>query len=154
MSEPSTLLPPPPSWVFDTNVIVSAHLNAHGVPARLLAQVIDGRLRLTFDARIALEYAEVLARPRFALPASSPQAFLDLLRLQDQVSPAPLPASVAELPDEDDRIFLEAAQVATDQVLVTGNLKHYPASACTGVALVLSPADAWQRFCRAAVAGE
>lgn len=59
------------SWVFDTNVIVAAHLSPFGPPGRLLGEVYGGHLRLAYDARMAEEYREVLLRPKFALPRYS-----------------------------------------------------------------------------------
>ena len=40
------------------------------------------------------------------------------------------------MPDEDDRVFYEVSLSQEDSFLVTGNLKHYPASP-----RVITPAD-------------
>ena len=53
--------------VLDTNVLVSAFLNPTGAPAQVLTLLLAGELKLLVDERILAEYAEVLARPRFAL---------------------------------------------------------------------------------------
>jgi putative PIN family toxin of toxin-antitoxin system len=127
------------SWVFDTNVIVAAHLSATGPPGRLLAEVYAGRLRLTYDARLAAEYREVLLRAKFAFPPETVRSFLRVLDDQDLVIAAPL---TLELPDPDDLMFLEVAASAGDGVLVTGNLRHFP-EASRGSVRVLSPAEAW-----------
>ena len=73
------------SWVFDTNVIVAAHLSPHGPPGRLLGEVYARNLRLTYDARMADEYREVLLRPKFALPPASVRTFLKVLEDQDLI---------------------------------------------------------------------
>lgn len=132
-----------PSWVFDTNVLVSALLNAHGPPGRLLDALLAGALRITFDDRIEREYREILARPKFAIPARLREAILGELTNQDSIVAVSLPGK--SLPDIDDLPFLEAAAHATDKVLVTGNVKHYPRNA-RGLVLVLSPAEAWSRL--------
>lgn len=126
-------------WVFDTNVIVAAHLSASGPPGRLLAEVYARRLRLAYDARMAAEYREVLLRAKFALPAESVRSFLTVLGDQDLVIAPPL---TLELPDPDDLMFLEVAASAGDGVLVTGNLRHFPAES-RGSVRVMSPAEAW-----------
>ncbi|CAN5802082.1 putative toxin-antitoxin system toxin component, PIN family [soil metagenome] len=118
---------PAPSWVLDTNVVVAGLLNAHGFPERLLDAVLAGALRITFDDRIEREYRDVLARPQFAIPATLREAILGELRSQDAI--AVTSGVVKALPDPDDLPFLEAALYATDHILVTGNLKHYPPSA-------------------------
>lgn len=78
----------PPSWVLDTNVLISGLLNAHGFPGRLVDAVLSGTLRMTYDDRIEREYWEVLARPRFRFPARLRGAFLLELRNQDAVAAA------------------------------------------------------------------
>lgn len=130
------------SWVFDTNVVVAAHLSAHGPPGRLLAEVYARRLRMSYDARLASEYREVLLRPRFGLPANSVRTFLNVLDDQDLVCAMPLSV---ELPDPDDVMLLEVAAGSRDCVLVTANLRHFP-EASRGSVRILSPAEAWSRY--------
>ncbi len=133
-----------PSWVLDTNVLVSGLLNAYGPPGRLLDSVLSGTLRLTYDDRIEREYREVLARPKFGFSAPLREAFLSELKHQDPVAAAVWPRK-KNLPDPDDLPFLEAAKYAADHILVTGNPRHYPVSVRDDV-LVLSPAQAWERL--------
>lgn len=135
-----------PTWVLDTNVVVSGLLCAHGPPARLLDALLDDRLRLAFDDRIEAEYREVLARPRLAIPGERREAFLLLLTIQQAVSARPL--SGLPLPDPDDQPFLEVALEMAERTLVTGNLRHFPVSV-RGAATVLSPREAWERLSRA-----
>jgi predicted nucleic acid-binding protein len=58
---------------------------------------------------------------------------------QDLVIAPPL---TLKLPDPDDLMFLEVAASAGEGVLVTGNLRHFPAKS-RGSVRVLSPAEAW-----------
>lgn len=132
-----------PSWVLDTNVLVAGLLNAHGFPGRLLDAVLAGALRITFDDRIEREYREVLARPKFAIPAGLREPILGELKNQDAVTAAS--TELKTLPDADDLPFLEVAFHATDRVLVTGHKKHYPRTMRRTV-MVLSPAEAWERL--------
>jgi uncharacterized protein len=133
----------PPSWVLDTNVIVSGVLNPHGYPGRLVDAIIAGTLRLTLDDRILTEYREVLARSKFSISRAQLEAIFSLFLNQDLVTP---PALTTDLPDPDDLPFLEAAQLATDKTLVTGNAEHFPKARRQG-ATILSPAQAWQKLC-------
>ena len=125
-------------WVFDTNVVVAAHLSPFGTPARLLGEVYASRLRMAYDFRIFAEYQEVLSRKKFALPQTALKAFLRILQDQELVIPAPLKTV---LPDPDDQMFLEVAAASPSRVLVTGNTKHYP-QRCRKSVRVLTPAEA------------
>jgi putative PIN family toxin of toxin-antitoxin system len=124
--------------VLDTNVLVSGLLTPYGAPADVVRMVVSGAVTLCVDARILLEYAEVLARPRFAFPADPVHALLDLVAAEGlQVAAGPLST---RLPDPDDEPFLEVAVAGDAACLVTGNLTHYPPAARAGMA-VLAPAE-------------
>ena len=86
--------------VLDTNDPVSAFLNSSGAPAQVLTLVLAGELRLLFDKRILDEYAEVLARPRFALDSADVAEILRQLEADGERVAAR--ATTAQLPDADD----------------------------------------------------
>jgi uncharacterized protein len=125
-------------WVIDTNVVVSGLLNPHEPSARVLDAVLDGRVKLVYDARILAEYRDVLHRPRLKLKPEKIGAFLTGLQSQMMVTPSPL-AVIG--PDADDIVFVEAALATTDKTIVTGNLADYPSEILHG-ARVLAPAQA------------
>jgi putative PIN family toxin of toxin-antitoxin system len=125
-------------WVIDTNVVVSGLLNPHGSCARVLDAMLEGRMKLVYDARILAEYRDVLSRPRLKLAPGKVQAFLEGLRGQMMVTPAALPDAG---PDPADIVFIEAALAVPDRTMVTGNLAHYPPAILHG-ARVLTPAQA------------
>jgi putative PIN family toxin of toxin-antitoxin system len=133
------------TWVFDTNVVVSAHLNPHGIPGLLLSEVYARRLRLACDVRMLDEYREVLLRPKFDLPVASVYLFMAIMEDQENVLPRPWPST---LPDPDDAVFLEVAACTDDKVLVSGNLKHFPRK-IRGTVRVLSPQEAWSELAAA-----
>lgn len=122
--------------VLDTNVLVAGLLSAAGPPGWIVEAVLTGDLELAIDGAIRQEYEEVLRRPEFRFP---PALVDEILAALDQfalvvaaAAPWPMP-----LPDPDDEPFLAVAQ-ASASVLVTGNLRHYPAQSRDGVT-VLSP---------------
>ncbi len=130
----------PPSWVLDTNVIVSGLLVAGGFSGRLIDAILGGLLRMTYDDRIEFEYREVLSRPHFSISPARREAFLDELKNQDFVTAMLWTGKYPS--DMDDLPFLEVALEATDQRLVTGNIKHYPYS-CRQTVEILTPREAW-----------
>lgn len=125
-------------WVIDTNVVVSGLLNPHGASARVLDAVLDGRVKLVYDARILAEYRDVLHRPRLKLAPAKIRGFLNGLQSQMMVTPSALAVSG---PDADDIVFVEAALATTDRTIVTRNLADYPPEILQG-ARVLTPAQA------------
>jgi len=126
-----------PVWVIDTNVFVSGLLRPSGPPARILNAVRDGRIRVAYSAAILSEYAEVLRRPRFALPPAVVADLIEGIAGWPPIEPGRGP----KLPDPDDEPFLALARVTAERVLVTGNLADYP-PAERGSVVVLSPAAA------------
>ena len=123
--------------VVDTNVIVSALLMPAGVCGQILDLLSEGALQPCVDERILADYEEVLRDPRFPFTPRQVSTVLETFRaIGAPVAALPL---AAKLPDEDDRAFLEVAKAAR-AVLVTGNIRHFPARARAGVT-VLSPRE-------------
>jgi len=117
--------------VLDTNVLISGLLSANGPPGWILEAFMTGDLTLAFDSAIREEYEDVLRREEFGFPPSDVEHLLAALDRFGLLVPAVLPPP-SPLPDPDDDPFLAVA-MATAAVLVTGNLKHYPAAACGDV---------------------
>ncbi|MBX3219316.1 MAG: PIN domain-containing protein [Labilithrix sp.] len=116
--------------VVDTNVLVSALYKPASVPARVLEAIWhvsegQGAACWLYDARILDEYRTVLARPKFrALDRHRIDELIDNI-LSRGADLGEVAAWDGALPDEGDRIFVEAA-LAGRAAIVTGNIKHYP----------------------------
>ncbi len=124
--------------VLDTNVLVSALLNPYGTCGRILGLVLAGRVGLCADARILVEYEDVLRRPELSIdPARAGQVLDYIAGVAEMHAGAALPVS---LPDPDVGAFLEVALASGADGLVTGNLRHFPARSRAGVR-VLAPAE-------------
>lgn len=129
--------------VLDTNVLVSGLLSPFGPPGAIVRLVSSGSVTLCLDARILIEYHDVLTRPRFGFGHDAVAALLDYLNVASEVVAAnPLPI---RLPDRDDEPFLEVAVTCGADCLVTGNLAHFPEAARAGVD-VLSPTQFVERL--------
>ncbi len=131
--------------VLDTNVLVSALLTPHGSPARISDLIRQYKLKLCFDTRIMEEYEEVLKRPEFTFSNEDITTLLDFLQENGEViSSLPL---IDRLPDPDDEPFLEVALSGRTDVLVTGNIKHYPAELRCGVKVTVPTEflDHWRK---------
>lgn len=114
----------PPSVVLDTNIVVSAHLNPRGLEHRLNSLALQGYLRLFASAPILAEYEAVLSRPKFRFP---PDRIAESLALIRESATIVVPAiTLVVSPDETDNRFLECAEAAETDFLVTGNRRHFP----------------------------
>lgn len=110
--------------VLDTNVIVSAHLNPDGLERIVLNLGLSTSLVLFVTRDILDEYRSVLERKKFGLDARLVNESLQLLKAT-AVTVFPR-ASVSASPDPEDNKFLECAQSAGADYLVTGNKRHFP----------------------------
>jgi putative PIN family toxin of toxin-antitoxin system len=122
--------------VLDTNVLVAGLLSSTGPPAWIVEAVLAGQLELAIDSAIREEYSEVLRRPEFGFPQDRVQTLLSAI---DQFAfwVTAAPPSPVRLPDIDDEPFLAVA-AASESVLVTGNLRHFPVR-CRGAVRVRTP---------------
>lgn len=114
--------------VIDTNVIVAALMSRHDNAAtvRVMNAVFDGLITPLYTPEIIEEYRDVLSRPRLRLDAFKCDFAISYIADAGRlVTPV---ASNVEMPDEDDRIFLETAMAAIGEKanLITGNLRHFP----------------------------
>ncbi len=117
--------------VFDTNVLVAGFLSPAGPPGRIVEWLRVGSVVAVLDDRIFAEYAEVLVRPAFCLPAGEVNIVLDAIRTRATWAEVGAGYKIM-LPDPDDVPFAECAHAA-EVPLVTGNLRHFPRSACRGI---------------------
>jgi putative PIN family toxin of toxin-antitoxin system len=131
--------------VLDTNVLVSALLKPNSVPGRILDLVVARQVVVAMDHRIFVEYRDVLYRPEFGLPRKEVADLLDFLWYSsERVQASEL---TTQLPDPEDRMFIEVAVRSFADALVTGNIKQFPTSQRHGVH-VLTPRqflDLWMR---------
>ena len=114
--------------VIDTNVLVSALItkNPDAATAKVVRLLLDYGFVPMYDADIIAEYEEVLHRVKLKIQPEVADALISYI-IEHGIEASR--ASFAEImPDEDDRVFYEVALSNEDSFLVTGNLKHYPAS--------------------------
>ena len=110
--------------VLDTNVVISAALKAEGLERSVVLLALAKPARWYVSEPIMKEYAAVLARPEFKSRKGLRLQFLQLIKNQGHVVvPAHLPQLTA---DTADNIFLECADAARADYLITGNQRHFP----------------------------
>lgn len=110
--------------VIDTNVVVSGALKPAGLERTALVFALTPPASLFVSREILAEYSGVLGRPELRLPAKERHQLIELITLRSQlVAPA---CKLAVCPDPDDDIFVECADAARADYLVTGNIKHFP----------------------------
>ncbi len=117
---------PHPGVVLDTNVVVSAHLNSNGLERFVLDLALNRKLSLYYSDNIFDEYEGVLRRPRFRISLAKISESLALIRnVGNHVTPKRR-LQIAHDPGDD--MFLECADEARAEYLVTGNKRHFPAT--------------------------
>ncbi|QOY90060.1 putative toxin-antitoxin system toxin component, PIN family [Paludibaculum fermentans] len=110
--------------VIDTNILVSAALNPSGIPRSVLLLATTKPAALYISEAILDEYREVLARPELKIRKGLRQQLLELIRSKAHLVKPARPLLVTK--DLDDNKFLECADSARADYLVTGNQKHFP----------------------------
>ena len=110
--------------VLDTNVLVSANLNDQGHEALVVSLALGRRLQIYISVPILTEYGRVLNYPRLKFNPDTVASFLR--RLRDASAMVHPRVAVTKAKHEPDNRFLECAQEAQADYLVTGNLRHFP----------------------------
>lgn len=110
--------------VVDTNVLVSALINENGAEAAVFSLIAETKLIWCVSEAVVAEYVSVLNRPKFQeLDRSKIRAALALAMAGEIAMSI---TTVTDSPDEPDNRFLECAEAAAAQYLVTGNKRHFP----------------------------
>ena len=110
--------------VLDTNILVSAALKPDGLQRTVLVLAMTKPARLYVTKAIFEEYREVLARPEFKIRKGLQQQLLQFIKNHAQlVSPA---RTLQVAKDPADNKFLECADIARADYLITGNQRHFP----------------------------
>lgn len=110
--------------VLDTNVLVSALLTQEGTEAAVLSRIIEGKLIWCVSEAVLAEYAAVLERPKFK--RIDPAKIDVALALAHAGEMSIVTRKVTRSPDEPDNRFLECAEAARADFLITGNKRHFP----------------------------
>ncbi len=110
--------------VIDTNVMVSANLKPEGLEAKATRWTLNRHAQLYVSKAILAGYERVLKYPELKFVPAEVDHFLALVR---RVAVLVRPTrTLTECPHESDNRFLECAEVARVDYLVTGNRRHFP----------------------------
>lgn len=107
--------------IVDTNVLLSALLNPHGVPAPLIDAWRAGRFTLITSRDQLLEFGDVARRPtmrNYIVPAQVGLFINDLRQLAEVLINLP---QIERSPDPADDFLLAMAEAGAADYLVTGD---------------------------------
>lgn len=110
--------------VLDTNIIVSAVLKADGLQRTVLLLSLTKPARLYVTSAILSEYRDVLSRAELHIRRGAQQQFHQLIQTRAHLVFPSRQLHIASDPDDD--MFLECADAAEADYLVTGNQRHFP----------------------------
>src|SRR5215469_2834287 len=108
----------------DTNIVVSAALKPDGLQRTVLLLATTKPARLYISNAILTEYQAVLSRPEFQIRKGLRQQLLDLLKKRAHLVNPVRGIQVANDPEDDK--FIECADAARADYLVTGNVRNFP----------------------------
>lgn len=110
--------------VIDTNVLVSAAIKPSGLQRTVVLLAFTQPARWYVSDPILSEYSRVLARPELGIRRGLRQQLVQLIKNRTHVVvPSRLPVVTT---DPADNIFVECADAARADYLVTGNQRHFP----------------------------
>jgi putative PIN family toxin of toxin-antitoxin system len=110
--------------VIDTNILVSAALKPDGLQRTVLVLAMTRPARLYVTKAILAEYREVLSRPEFKIRRGLQLQLLQLIKNRSHLANPAGALQVAK--DPDDNKFLECADAARVDYVITGNQRHFP----------------------------
>src|ERR1700680_3318453 len=111
--------------VLDTNVVVSANLHDEGLEAFVASLALDNQLQLCISGPILQEYERVLRYPHLKFLPDDVTRFLARVRRSAiLVEPTTI---ITKARHEPDNRFLECADIAGAEFVITGNKRHFPA---------------------------
>jgi putative PIN family toxin of toxin-antitoxin system len=114
--------------VIDNSVLVSAVLKPDGLQRTVFLLATAKPARWYVSDPIMEEYAAVLARPELKIRKNLRLQLIQLIKNHTYTySYSVIPSQLPQLTtDPDDNIFLECADAARADYLVTGNQRHFP----------------------------
>ena len=110
--------------VIDTNVLVSAALNPEGLQRTTFVLAFTKPAHLYVSLLVLEEYAGVLSRPHLHMRRGDRLRLLQLIKNRCHIVAPTRRLDVCI--DPDDNKFLECADAAHADYLITGNQKHFP----------------------------
>lgn len=110
--------------VIDTNVLISAAIKPSGLQRTVVLLALTKPARWYVSDVILSEYGSVLARPELAIRRGLRHQLLQLIKNRTRtIAPSHLPVVTV---DPADNIFVECADAARADYLITGNQRHFP----------------------------
>ena len=110
--------------VLDTNIFVSAALKPDGLQRTVFLLSITKPARLYVSPAILAEYRAVLLRPELPISRGLRRQLLVLVGERAHMVRPGIQLWVTR--DPNDNMFLECADAARADYLVTGNTRHFP----------------------------
>ena len=110
--------------VIDTNVLISAAIKPAGLQRTVLLLAMTKPARWYVSRPILEEYRDVLVRPELKIRKGLRQQLWQLIK--NNSHPVATTRRLDVTSDPDENIFLECADSARADYLVTGNQKHFP----------------------------
>jgi uncharacterized protein len=110
--------------VIDTNVVISAALKPDGLQRTVVLLAMTKPAHWYVSTSILSEYGMILSRPELKITRNLRQQLIQLIKNHTRlITPSRLNPVTS---DPADNIFVECADAARADYLVTGNQRHFP----------------------------
>ena len=110
--------------VLDTNVIVSAALKPAGLERAVVVECFRPPVQTFVSDDMLWEYSRILSKPKLQITTARAAKLLSIIRARaHSIRPR---EHLSVCTDPDDNIFLDCAEAAQADYLITGNKRHFP----------------------------
>ena len=113
------------------------------LPATILDLALQGKIHAALSPSILAEMDRVLRRPRFAFEPRKIGSFIALFKSRSKLVSPKKTLNLCKRDSSDNR-FLECAEAAKAEFLVTGNKPHFPPRHMK--TLVVTPREFWDAY--------
>jgi uncharacterized protein len=110
--------------VLDTNIVISAALRPDGLQRTVFMLALTKPAQMYVSQEILAEYRNVLSRPVLKIARGLQQQLVQLVKNRAKLLRVSYKLEVTG--DPEDNKFLECADAARADYLITGNQRHFP----------------------------
>jgi len=133
--------------IIDTNVIISALISSHGIPAKIVDELfIEEKIILCISNDVFAEYLDVIDREKFRKYKNFLSKAEIVVGYMEEMAEHFVTAKIYhKLPDKSDNKFIDLAIYSNADFIITGNKNDFNISHI-GKTLIVTPTEYWENY--------